>query len=107
MSKDHFFRMKGMRWLWRYTRLKGGADGWAYVPRFGAENSSVRKVLIDSRLKNQKRLSVEIHEALHCLFPELSEESVNDAGADIARILWNLGYRINEDKSCRKKRKAS
>lgn len=54
-------------------------------------------MLIDSRLKGRARLETEVHEAIHCAFPQMSEESVTMAGADIARILWSLGYRIKEE----------
>jgi hypothetical protein len=34
-----------------------------------------------------------IHEALHCIRPELDEAAVADTATDIARLLWKLGYR--------------
>ena len=95
MPSDHHFLIAGVRWLWRYTRLKGAAAGWAYLP--DAKNPQLpRKVLIDQRLEKRQRLETEIHEALHCCFPQVSEETITQAGADIARILWALGYRIRE-----------
>jgi len=96
MPSDHHFTVNGLRWLWRYTRLRGQAAGWAYLP--DVKNPLLeRKILIDSRLKNRSRLETEIHEALHASFPQMSEETITQAGADIARILWALGYRIKED----------
>jgi hypothetical protein len=93
---DHHFTIAGLRWLWRYTRLRGQAAGWAYLPDL--KNPQLeRKILIDSRLKNRARLETEIHEALHASFPQMSEETITQAGADLARILWALGYRIKED----------
>lgn len=97
MPSDHHFKIGGLRWLWRYTRLRGRAAGWAYLPDPGKPNHGTRKVLIDSRLKGRTRLETEVHEAIHCAFPQMSEESVTMAGADIARILWALGYRITEE----------
>jgi hypothetical protein len=96
MASDHHFTIGGLRWLWRYTRLKGQAAGWAYLP--DVKNPSLpRKVLIDSRLVKRQRLETEIHEGLHCCFPQMSEESITQAGGDLARILWALGYRIKEE----------
>lgn len=43
-------------------------------------------------------MDIALHEALHVLFPDLSEESVNNAGITLADLLWRLGYRrSNED----------
>jgi hypothetical protein len=91
-STTHHFLIRGIRVLWRYSRLRGRAAGWAQWP--DEKNPGLaRKVLIDSRLKNRSRLETEIHECLHQLFPDLSEETVTGAGRDLARILWALGYR--------------
>ena len=54
-------------------------------------------LLIDSRLTRRQRLETECHEALHCCFPQMSEETITQAGADLSRILWALGYRLKEE----------
>jgi hypothetical protein len=41
MPRDHHFLIGGVKWLWRYTRLRGSAAGWTYHGQ---------KVLIDERL---------------------------------------------------------
>lgn len=95
-KRDHHYRIGGIVWLWRYTRLRGEAAGWAYLA--GAANpDKQRKVLIDSRLKNRARLETEIHEALHCCFPQMSEDAITQAGSDLSKILWALGYRLKEE----------
>jgi hypothetical protein len=99
MPSDHHFTIAGLKWLWRYTRLRGGANGWTYLPDHKSPLKSIRKILIDERLTGRLRLEVEIHEAMHALFPQTSEESVTDAAKDVARILWALGYRIDEEKA--------
>lgn len=87
MTEDHHFHINGERWLWRYASLRGTAEGWTEF--------SKRKVLLDRRSKNRKRLELELHEGLHStLGPTISEEAVTSAAADLARILWSLGYRI-------------
>lgn len=90
MSDDHHF-MLGVsqeKWLWRYSTLKGSADGWT--------DYSKRKVLLHSRLKNRPRLECEIHEGLHALLgPTISEEAVTQTAKDLAKVLWSLGYRLD------------
>jgi hypothetical protein len=34
-----------------------------------------------------------LHEALHALYPDESEESVTRNGRDLANLLWRCGYR--------------
>ena len=48
---------------------------------------------IDPRLGGQSHLDITLHEALHVIFPDLSEEAVNNAGITLADLLWRLGYR--------------
>jgi hypothetical protein len=61
--EEHRFTIRGEPVNWRYTRLRGAADGYAkFEPR---------RVLINEQLKNRQRLEVEIHEALHQAFYDL------------------------------------
>lgn len=96
MPKNHEFLINGVRWLWRYARLRGEADGWAFVKTPKTPNTPER-VLIDERLAGRKRLAVEIHEFLHAANPTLDEDHVDQQGKDLSRILWALGYRLRED----------
>lgn len=85
--EDHHFQIGGVRWLWRYSPLKGSAFGWTEYAK--------RKILIHSGLKrNRQRLECECHEFLHAAFPAISESAVTEAASDLARILWSLGYRL-------------
>lgn len=96
MTRTHHFLINGVRWVWRYTRLKGTAIGWTYMP--DPKNLNVhKKVLIDDRLKGRARLNTEIHEFLHAANPTHSEEHVTQQGDDLTRILWALGYRLREE----------
>jgi hypothetical protein len=87
-DRDHHFRLSDRRWLWRYSPLKGLADGWTMF--------ADRKVLINSKLKGKVRLETECHEALHAILgPDIvSEECVTATAADLSRVLWALGYRL-------------
>lgn len=88
--EDHHYIVDDERWLWRYSTLKGAADGWTDYEK--------RKVLIHKDLKGRKRLEIELHEGLHLtLGPAISEESVTQAAKDLAKILHSLGYRLLPD----------
>lgn len=92
MPTDHHFTLAGVKWLLRFTKLRGQAAGWAYLP--DARNPGMkRKILIDERLKGRALLETTIHECLHACYPQMSEETVTESARDIARVLWNLGYR--------------
>lgn len=92
----HHFLINGVRWPWRYTRLRGKAQGWTFMP--DPKNLKVkRKILIDDRLAGRQRLNTEIHEYLHAANPTQSEEHVSQQGDDLTRILWTLGYRLKEE----------
>lgn len=97
MPSDHHFTLAGVRWLWRYTRLKGMAAGWTVYG--DQKKASAPKILIDQGLRGRARLEIELHEACHACFPQMSEETVTEAARDMARILWTLGYRIDEQKA--------
>jgi hypothetical protein len=95
MPRNHSFLINGVRWLWRYARLKGQAAGWAQWP--DSRNPLLeKKVLIDERLKDRARLDTEIHEYLHAANPTLSEDHVSQQGRELSRILWVIGYRLKE-----------
>jgi len=91
MTEDHHFRVNGgERWLWRYSSLKGNAVGWTEWNK--------KKVLIHNKLKKSRtRLETELHEGLHMTLGQtISEEAVTSSAHDLAKILWALGYRIQE-----------
>lgn len=93
MPEDHVFRIMGKPVPWRYTRLRGRADGWAVIPDPSRPDLKER-VLISERLRGRSRLETECHEFLHVAFPAISEEHVTHAARDLAKILHQLGYRL-------------
>lgn len=96
MPKNHEFLINGVRWLWRYARLRGDADGWAFVKT--PKTPLVKeRIIVDERLRKRRRLEVEIHEFLHAANPTMDEEHVDQQGKDLSRILWALGYRLREE----------
>jgi hypothetical protein len=96
MPTNHWFSINGVKWLWRYARLRGSADGWTYVKTPTTPNVK-EKIIIDERAKGRRRLEIEIHEFLHAANPTHDESHVTQQGKDLSRILWLLGYRLKED----------
>lgn len=54
-----------------------------------------KKIVISNKLTGQTRLEVLIHEMLHAADIHQSEEWVDAAAKDIAKVLWKLGYGQN------------
>jgi hypothetical protein len=55
------------------------------------------KIALSPNMDDRTHMDIAIHEGLHCVFPDLSEEAVNQAGITLADLLWRLGYRRNEE----------
>jgi hypothetical protein len=90
MPAERTFQIAGEDWIWRYSRLRGNAEGWCF-------SAPEHRIVIDDRLRGQRRLEVEIHEAMHAMFPQLAEEVVTKSAIELLRVLWTLGYRLKED----------
>lgn len=56
-----------------------------------------RVIAIDKRLKGISKIDVSIHELLHVLFPELSEEQVTKSASEMAKVLWDMGFRFTDN----------
>lgn len=56
-------------------------------------------LIVERDLSKRIGLETAIHEALHACNWSKSEESVTITARDLARFLWNLGYRITGDKN--------
>ena len=56
-----------------------------------------RKIRIATRAKGRLRLDTLIHEISHAGFPDLDEEAIDEYATDLARALWRLGYRSEDD----------
>jgi hypothetical protein len=52
---------------------------------------------IDPELEPKTEMEIALHEGLHCLFPWLPEEQVNDAGKTLADLLWRLKFRRKDE----------
>jgi hypothetical protein len=48
-------------------------------------------------MRGRHRLTILLHELLHAIFPQASEEVIEQAGKDLAKVLWALNYREMKD----------
>lgn len=54
-------------------------------------------IWLDKRLRGRRRLEITLHELVHLLYPEESEEHVDAAGKLLSKVLWKEGYRKVEE----------
>jgi hypothetical protein len=87
-NKTKQITLRNKRYLLKQVPYMGDAIGHCSDP------SDVNKTIrLKSGLKGEEELEVLIHEMLHACFWDIAEESIDEAGVDIARVLWRLGYR--------------
>lgn len=65
---------------------------------WGQAHDDEQLIEIDPRLKGRKKMEVIIHEAVHLLNPEMSEEEVIRQSQKICLTLWKLHYRQVDNK---------
>lgn len=56
-------------------------------------------IYIDSRLKGKKHLEILIHETLHLLYPEDSEDEIVERSITLTKLIWNQRYRRLEEET--------
>jgi len=83
---------KRFRWVEVDKPLACGDRGMCSHP-----NKPGRTIWIRSDLEGLERLEVAIHEMLHAAMWHVDEEYIDEWGADIARALWRLGVRWNDE----------
>jgi len=71
-------------WAGKSLKVRGYCEG-PHIKR--------RKIKVRSNLSEKMMLDTLIHESIHASFWSADEEAVTEAATDIARFLWNLGYR--------------
>lgn len=82
-----FLTIRGKRW--RFLRRRMRKD-------FGRCEHPLERdkaILIAPGLKHELELEVIVHELLHAAFWDMSEQAILEAGQDVARALWRIGYR--------------
>ena len=82
----------GREYTVRYTTMRKNRGSCDHPGKKSPE------ILIDKRLKGVEELEVSIHEMLHALaFKMFDEEWVFDSAIDLAKALYELGWRKGED----------
>lgn len=78
--KDFHIDIKGGQWLIRFSRrMRGRAYGWC--------DYSLKKIMVDARQPLVLKLEVLVHEVLHAIHPDLSEEAVAYTGTKLAEAV--------------------
>lgn len=86
MARDHYVTLNGdERWLIRFTELTGAAYGITYT-----QKAKHPRIVLHDGMRGRHRLTVLIHELLHAIFPQASEEVIEQAGKDLSRVLSTL-----------------
>ena len=89
MAEDHHITIDGKRWLLRFTRLKGDAQGWTFF-----DNATAPRILIDDRLKGSQKLETILHEIAHAVLgPAIAEESITELARVQRRVLTMLNVK--------------
>ena len=84
--RDHVFTLNGdERWLIRFTELKGQAYGITYT-----QKAKHPRIVLHDGMRGRHRLTVLIHELLHAIFPQASEDVIEQAGKDLSKVLSAL-----------------
>ena len=73
---------------------KERAQGLAYYDYYGEGKSLIE---IDPRQNSKDYLDTLIHEALHTIFPDMTEKIVVSVAGRLTRLLWRQGYRLIQD----------
>lgn len=79
---------------------KHGADGLAQHRLF-SDNKTVEHdptIFVDVGARGRRRLYLTIHEAMHLACPWMVESAVIAASGYIARVLWHLGLRFEDER---------
>ena len=63
---------------------------------WGMAETADNTIWLDTRLRGKRRLEVTVHELMHLLYPNETEENVEHSGKLISRILWREGWRAIE-----------
>jgi len=85
VADDHDITIAGQRWLLRFTRLKGRADGWTCF------DERPPKMLVNDRLSSSQKMETVLHEIPHAVLGStISEETVTELARVQRRVLWQI-----------------
>lgn len=86
--------MRGKRYAFRKMKK---IDSVGSIGECADPTSTNKAIKIHKSLKGVDELEVTIHEMLHGCFWDLDESVIDEAGVDISKALWRLGYRKIEN----------
>jgi Zn-dependent peptidase ImmA (M78 family) len=92
VAEDHHLKIGGRRWLLRFTRLKGNADGWTFY------SDTQPRMLVSEELRGTQRIETVLHEIAHAVLgPQISEEAITELARVQRRALVMLGWKEVRD----------
>ena len=80
--RDKYFRLS-------FDRLPKTHDGLC--------DMATRTIKVRKSLRGERQLDVIIHELLHGCHWDLDEAAIEETAEDLARVLWRLGYRKQDE----------
>lgn len=95
---DKYITIRGKRWKVRRVKArqmkhsKERPQGECDAP-----NETAKEIRVLHVLSGRVLLEVLIHEMLHAAFWDMDETAIEEAGRDIAKALWSLGYRESKE----------
>lgn len=60
---------------------------------YGLAYTDSNEIHLDTRMGAKKHLNISVHEALHVIFPDWSENKVTQTANKISKFLWEQNYR--------------
>ena len=93
LPKEIKAKFNNRRWKIKFVnRLAKGTFGDCQ----DSKKASERIIRVKKSQKEEDVLDTLIHEMLHAIFPQLTEDTVYDAANDLSRTLYKLGYRLEK-----------
>jgi hypothetical protein len=89
--------MKKTQTRLKFKRVKGLRDDTGMKLHGLAD---VYPLQIESKLKGKKELEIYLHEMLHYIYPNASEEVVQRNSIVICNTLWHEGFRKVDNSNC-------
>lgn len=93
--KPKSLRILGKVWSLEYPAKRLPPDRWGDCdsPETPKRKIRIRK---DVKVNSKQFLTLVLHECSHAAFWEKEEKEIDKFSKDIATILWNIGFRLND-----------
>lgn len=89
--KNKSYLLNGKRYRIEHVYLRGENSGYCDPP-----TQKNKKIQVHNKSNSKKLLEDLIHEMLHACNWDASEEWVTETAKSICNVLWDQGYRIQE-----------